>query len=77
VGEGLTLSALGIGIGLLAALGLTGVMEKANMLITVKPTDPLTYTSIAVLFLAIATVACLAPAARAAGVEPTQALREE
>jgi len=77
VGEGLTLSGIGIAIGLLAALGLTGVMEKANMLVTVKPTDPVTYASIAVLFLVIATVACLAPAARAAGVEPTQALREE
>jgi predicted permease len=77
VGEGLVLSGIGIAIGLVAALGLTGVMEKANMLVTVKPTDPLTYASIAVLFLVIATIACLAPAARAAGVEPTQALREE
>ncbi len=77
VGEGLTLSAIGIAIGLLAALGLTGVMEKANMLVTVKPTDPITYLAIAVLFIVIATIACLAPAARAAGVQPTQALREE
>ena len=71
------MSGIGIVIGLVAALGLTGVMEKANMLVAVKATDPATYASIAVLFLVIATIACLAPAARAAGVEPTQALREE
>ena len=47
------------------------------MLVAVKPTDPLTYASIAVLFLVIATVACLAPATRAARVQPTEALREE
>jgi putative ABC transport system permease protein len=77
IGEGLVLSAIGIGIGLVAALAITGVMEKASMLVAVKATDPLTYASIAVLFLVIATIACLAPAARAASVEPTQALREE
>jgi putative ABC transport system permease protein len=77
IGEGLTLSAIGIAIGLLSAVGITGVMERASMLVAVKPTDPLTYASIAVLFLIIATIACLAPASRAARVEPTVALREE
>jgi predicted permease len=77
IGEGLLLSGIGIAIGLLSAVGLTGIMEKASMLVSVKPTDPLTYVSIAVLFLIIATIACLAPAARAAGVQPTEALRTE
>jgi ABC-type antimicrobial peptide transport system permease subunit len=75
--EGLGLSAIGIGIGLLSAFAMTGVMEKASMLVSIKSTDPLTYASIAVLFLAIAAVACLVPARRAASVQPTQALREE
>jgi ABC-type antimicrobial peptide transport system permease subunit len=77
IGEGLILSAIGIAIGLVSAVGITGVMEKASMLVSVKPTDPLTYASIAVVFLIIATIACLAPATRAASVQPTEALREE
>jgi putative ABC transport system permease protein len=77
IGEGLVLSAIGIVIGIVAAIGITGVMEKASMLVTIKPTDPITYMSIAVLFVIIATLACLAPAARAASVQPTEALREE
>ena len=59
----------------LAAFALTGVMEKASMLVAIKPTDPATYASIAVLFLVIAMVACWVPARRAAGVQPTQALQ--
>jgi putative ABC transport system permease protein len=77
IGEGLTLSSIGIAIGLVGAVLFTGVMEKASMLVDVKATDPLTYASIAALFLVIATVACLAPASRAARVQPTEALREE
>jgi len=77
IGEGLVLSSIGIVVGLAAALALTGVMEKASMLVSIKPTDPATYASIAALFLAIAMIACWVPARRAAGVQPTQALREE
>jgi putative ABC transport system permease protein len=77
IGEGLVLSSIGIVVGLAAALALTGVMEKASMLVSIKPTDPATYASIAALFLVIAMIACWVPARRAAGVQPTQALREE
>ena len=77
IGQGLALSAIGIGVGLATALALTGVMEKASMLISIKPTDPVTYVAIATLFLTIAAVACWLPARRAAAVDPTVALREE
>jgi predicted permease len=77
IGEGLALSGVGIAVGLAAALALTGVMEKASMLVSIKATDPATYASIAVLFLGVAAVSCWVPARRAAGVQPTQALREE
>ncbi len=77
IGQGITLSAIGIGVGLLAALALTGVMQKANMLVGVAPTDPLTYASIAVLFVAIAAFACWIPARRAALLDPNAALRQE
>ena len=61
IGQGMILSAIGIVVGLAAALALTGVMQKANMLVSIKPTDPVTYASIAALFAIIASLACLCP----------------
>ena len=75
VGKGLFLSGIGIGIGLVAAFGLTRVL--ARMLVEVKPTDPVTFVSVAVLFLVIAFLASWLPAIRAAGLDPTTALRNE
>lgn len=75
VGKGLYLSAIGIGIGLLSAFALTRVL--ATMLVEVKPTDPVTFISVAVLFLFIAVMASWLPAVRAAGLDPTTALRNE
>jgi putative ABC transport system permease protein len=75
VGQGLRLSAGGILLGLAAAFALTRVM--ASMLVGVKATDPPTFAAVAALFLAIAALACWIPARRAAGLDPTQALREE
>ncbi|HEX3085901.1 MAG TPA: ABC transporter permease, partial [Pyrinomonadaceae bacterium] len=73
VGKGLRLSMIGIGIGLLAAFLLTRVLT--TMLVGVKPTDPATFVSVALLFLFIAVVASALPALRAAGLDPTKALR--
>jgi putative ABC transport system permease protein len=75
VGKGLYLSAIGIAIGLLAAFALTRVL--ASMLVEVKPTDTVTFVSVAVLFLFIAVMASWLPAYRAAGLDPTTALRNE
>jgi predicted permease len=75
VGQGLRLSMAGIAIGLFAAFGLTRVMT--SMLVGVKPTDPSTFAAISVLFFLIAAVASWMPAQRAAGIDPTAALREE
>jgi predicted permease len=75
VGKGLYLSVIGIAIGLLAAFALTRVL--ASMLVEVKPTDPITFVSVAVLFLFIAVIASWLPALRAAGLDPTTALRNE
>jgi putative ABC transport system permease protein len=77
IGQGIALSAIGIGVGLIAALALTGVMQKANMLIGTASTDPLTYASIALLFVMIAAFACWIPARRAALLDPNAALRQE
>src|SRR6185295_9283231 len=75
IGKGLYLSVIGIAIALLAALALTRVL--ASMLVEVKPTDPVTFASVAVLFLFIAVMASWLPALRAAGLDPTTALRNE
>ena len=75
IGQGLRLTAVGVGLGLVGAFFITRVME--SMLIGVTPTDPVTFASIAVLFALIAAAACWLPARRAAGLDPAAALREE
>jgi len=77
IAQGLVLSVIGIAVGVAAALALTGVMEKASMLISIKPTDPATYVAIALLFVMIASLASWVPARRAASLDPNAALREE
>jgi len=75
VGQGMLLSAVGIAIGVLTALGLTRAMT--SILIGVKPTDPATFAAVAGLFLIIAASASWLPARRAAGLDPSVALRED
>jgi predicted permease len=75
VGKGLRLTALGVVLGLAAAVALTRVL--ASMLIGVKPTDLPTYASVAALFIVVAALACYLPARRATRVDPLVALREE
>jgi putative ABC transport system permease protein len=75
VGEGMKLSAGGIVIGLVAATMVTRVMT--SMLVGVSPTDPLTFASIVLLFVAIAIAASWIPARRAARLDPMVALRED
>jgi predicted permease len=75
IGQGLRLSAAGIGLGLIAALGLTRVM--ISMLVGVQPTDPITYAAMVAVFFGIAASASWIPARRAAALDPTRALREE
>lgn len=74
VGHGLRLSAAGVLLGLVAAVALTRAMT--TMLVGVRPTDPLTFAAMGVLFFVIALVSSWLPARRAAGLDPTTALRE-
>jgi predicted permease len=75
IGHGLLLSGAGILIGAAGALALTRVM--ASMLVGVSATDPVTFATIGLVFVVIAVVACWLPARRAAGMDPTVALRED
>jgi putative ABC transport system permease protein len=75
IGQGLRLSAAGIGLGMVAAFGLTRIMS--TMLVGVTATDPVTYAGMALLFFAIAAMACWLPGRRAAALDPIRALRDE
>ena len=72
---GLKMAAIGIASGTALALGLTQLIKV--FLYGVKPTDPLTFMSVAIVLAAIALLACVIPAIRAASVDPTVALRYE
>ena len=75
VRQGLLISSIGVGVGLVAAFGLTRLMGA--LLFGVSATDALTFVLLAVLLLVVAAGACLIPARRAAGVHPVEALRYE
>lgn len=73
VGRGLALAGAGTAIGLAAALALTRLLS--GLLFDVTPGDPVTFAGIAVLLLAVATLATWLPARRAAALDPVEALR--
>ena len=74
IGQGMKLAALGLAIGLAAALALTRLMEA--LLFEVHASDPTIYLAIAALLSAVAITACWIPSRRAAGLDPTTALHE-
>ena len=75
VGQGLKLILSGVVIGLVSALALQRVIRQ--LLYGVSPTDPLTFTMISLLLIAVALLACWIPARRATKVDPLTALRVE
>jgi putative ABC transport system permease protein len=75
LGRGLALAGLGAGLGLIAALLVSGLLR--TQLYDVAATDVLTYGSVTLLLLAVAAAACYLPARRATRVDPMIALREE
>ncbi|HXA49639.1 MAG TPA: ADOP family duplicated permease, partial [Candidatus Acidoferrum sp.] len=73
--EGLAVAAIGIGAGLLAALGLTRYLT--TLLYAVKPTDAGVYAAVCAVLALSAAAGCWLPAHRATGVDPAVVLREE
>jgi ABC-type antimicrobial peptide transport system permease subunit len=73
--EGVRLAALGVGLGLVAALFLAGLLDDA-LLFEVGARDPGVYSGVALLLCFATAVACYVPASRASGVDPVSALTE-
>ncbi len=71
--QGLQLVSIGLVIGMAGAILLTRLL--ATLLFEVEPTDGLTFLAVSTVLLAVAVVACLMPARRAASVDPIVALR--
>lgn len=73
--QGFGIVAIGLLVGLAAAFA--GTRLLGDLFYGVRPSDPVTYASVATLLLAVALLACWIPARRATRVSPTVALRFE
>lgn len=75
VQQALTMSALGVLFGVAGALMLTRAIR--SLLFAVSPSDPLSFTAMIILLIAVAILASYVPAIRATKVDPLVALRYE
>lgn len=75
VGRAVALASIGVVVGLLGSVATTRLLE--GFLYGVATTDAGTLAGVGLVVLAVATLASLTPARRAAGVDPLAALRED
>ena len=73
--QGMTLTALGVAIGLVGAVAATRSITA--MLFGISRLDPVTYVAVVALLGAVSAIACFMPAWRAAHIEPALTLRSE
>jgi putative ABC transport system permease protein len=75
VSQGAMCAAIGIGIALPAAFGLSGFMS--SVLYGISARDPMTFTVLPLVVLGVTLAASYFPARRAARVDPARAMRAE
>lgn len=73
--SGLRLATVGLGFGVLAAIGATTLMQ--SWLFGVGSLDPITYVGVAAFVFAVTGLACFLPARRATRVDPATAFRSD
>lgn len=74
----LSSTATSVGTGLVAGLALSLLLDKlAQKWLAESSRDPLILSGLGLILIVVATLACLAPARRAASVDPAQALRHD
>lgn len=75
IGRGMRLAGIGVAIGLAGSFWLGRALT--GLLFGVRPQDPLTFVTVAILLAGVALLACYIPARRALRVDPMVALRYE
>jgi predicted permease len=75
LGHGLRVTAIGIALGVVGALGLTRLLQ--SLLYEVHPTDPATFAFVLLLMASVSVAASYLPARRAMRVDPMEALKYE
>ena len=75
VRQGMSLAAIGVGMGIVGALGLAGAIR--GLLFGVPANDPVVFVSIPILLSLVALIAVSIPAWRASRIDPLTALRIE
>ena len=73
--DGIRLAGAGVLAGLIGAVAATRLLR--SLLLGISPLDPVTFVLISLLLAVVAALACLLPARRAAGIDPSEALRCE
>jgi ABC-type antimicrobial peptide transport system permease subunit len=75
LGQGMTIALAGIVVGVVGAYGLSRL--TASLHYGVSPSDPATYSAVAVVIAAVAVAACIVPIRKATRVDPLEAIRAD
>src|SRR5262249_46998935 len=79
IGRGITPVLLGLALGLAGAFALSRLLPHliAGLLFEARPTDPATFTAIALLLVVVSLLACYLPVRRGTKVNPVTVLKHE